>query len=308
MTSYLIRRLIQLPIALIGLTFAVFILLSFSGDPATLLMPDDASEADVQRMRERLGLDQPVLYQYWRFLVGAVQGDFGTSFRLHEPAFDAVMRFFPATLELALASLLIGTLIALPLGFLAAVKRGTLIDTVATVFSVLGQSMPVFWIGIMAMLVFSVMLGWLPTSGRGGGDLMHLILPAGVLGWYISAYLTRFVRATILETLSEPYIRTARAKGLPERIVLFRHAFRNAQVPLLTIWGLEIGSLLTGTVVVETVFAWPGLGRAVVMAVGSRDYPVVLAAVTVFGVTYIVINFLIDIAYHWIDPRIRDEG
>ena len=300
--------MVQLPISLIGLTFSVFILLSFSGDPATLLMPDEASAGDIERFRERLGLNKPVLHQYWLFLRGAVVGDFGMSFRLHEPAFDAVIRFLPATIELAVASLIIGTLIALPLGFLAAVKRGSFIDTVATVFSVLGQSMPVFWIAIMAMLLFSVVLGWLPSAGRGDGDFLHLVMPAGVLGWYMSAYMTRFVRVTILETLNEPYIRTARAKGLPERMVLINHAFRNAQVPLLTIWGLEIGSLLTGTVVIETVFAWPGLGRAVVVAVGSRDYPVVLAAVTIFGVTYITVNFLIDLAYHWIDPRIREEN
>jgi ABC-type dipeptide/oligopeptide/nickel transport system permease component len=305
MTMYILRRLVQLPLSLLGLTFAVFILMSFSGDPATLLMPDDSTPEEIARLRTKLGLDQPVLYQYWLFLTNAMQGDFGESFRLHEPALLAVVRYFPATLELAAASLAIGTAIAVPLGFVAAIKRGSTIDAAATVLSVLGQSMPVFWIGILGMLLFSITLGWLPAAGR--GSVFHLILPAGVLGWYISAYMTRFVRSTMLETLNENYVRTARAKGLPERIVLFKHAFKNAQVPLLTIWGLEIGSLLTGTVVIETVFAWPGMGRAAVAAVGGRDYPVVLAAVSLFGMTYVVINFMIDLAYHWIDPRIREE-
>ncbi len=306
MLRYLVNRLfVQLPISLLGLTLIIFIFMTVSGDPATLMMPEDASPAEVEALRRTLGVDRPVIEQYGRFVWNALHGDFGMSFRNREPAFDVILRFFPATLELAGAALLIGTLISLPLGTLAAVKRGSIIDTVATFISVLGQSMPVFWLGILAILAFALTLGWLPVSGR--GTIWHLIMPACVLGWYINAYMTRFVRSTMLETLNENYIRTARAKGMPERIVIFRHAFKNAQVPLLTIWGLEAGSLLTGTVVIETVFAWPGLGRAAVIAVTARDYPVVLASAIMFGMTYILINLIIDLAYHWIDPRIREQ-
>lgn len=279
--------------------------MSISGDPATLLLPEDATEEDVQEMRKKLGVDRPLAEQYGKFLYNAVQGDFGTSFRMREPAFDVIMRFYPATLQLAAFAIVIATLISIPLGTLAAVKRGTFIDTVATFISVLGQSAPVFWVGMLAMLVFSMTLFWLPAAGR--GTFAHIILPGGVLGWYMNAFMTRFVRSNMLEILNQNYIRTARAKGLPERTVIFRHAFKSAQVPLLTIFGLEAGALLTGTVVIETVFAWPGLGRAAIYAVNGRDYPVVMASVIMFGVTYIVINFLIDVAYHFIDPRIREE-
>lgn len=306
MLKYLVNRLlIQLPISLLGLTLVIFLFMTVSGDPATLMMPEDASPEQIEALRVKLGVDKPVLEQYGHFVVNALHGEFGTSFRNREPAFDVILRHYPATLELAAAALLIGTLISLPLGTLAAIKRGSSIDAAAMTVSVLGQSMPVFWIGILAILLFALTLGWLPVSGRGG--LSHLIMPACVLGWYINAFMTRFVRSTMLETLNESYIRTARAKGLPERVVLFRHAFKNAQVPLLTIWGLEAGSLLTGTVVIETVFAWPGLGRAAVIAVTARDYPVVLASAIIFGLTYILINLAIDLAYHWIDPRIREQ-
>lgn len=305
MLKYLIKRCLQLPLAIIGLTLIVFLFMSISGDPATLLLPEDATEEDVQEMRKKLGVDRPLAEQYGKFLYNAVQGDFGTSFRMREPAFDVIMRFYPATLQLAAFAIVIATLISIPLGTLAAVKRGTFIDTVATFISVLGQSAPVFWVGMLAMLVFSMTLFWLPAAGR--GTFAHIILPGGVLGWYMNAFMTRFVRSNMLEILNQNYIRTARAKGLPERTVIFRHAFKSAQVPLLTIFGLEAGALLTGTVVIETVFAWPGLGRAAIYAVNGRDYPVVMASVIMFGVTYIVINFLIDVAYHFIDPRIREE-
>jgi len=303
--KYLAKRCLQLPLAIIGLTLIVFLFMSISGDPATLLLPEDASEEDVQMMRKKLGVDRPLYEQYGKFLYNAVQGDFGTSFRMREPAFDVILRFYPATLQLAAAAIVIATLISIPLGTLAAVKRGSIIDTIATFVSVLGQAAPVFWVGMLAMLLFSMTLYWLPVAGR--GSFAHIILPGGVLGWYMNAFMTRFVRSNMLEILNQNYIRTARAKGLPERTVIFRHAFKNAQVPLLTIFGLEAGALLTGTVVIETVFAWPGLGRAAIYAVNGRDYPVVMASVIMFGFTYIIINFLIDVAYHWIDPRIREE-
>ena len=305
MLTYLVKRLFQVPISLIGLTLIVFLILNVSGDPADMLLPEDSMPEEAELLRKKMGLDRPLYIQYLAFLGNAATGEFGMSFRMREPAFDVIMRFFPATLELAFASLVIATCISLPLGTWAAVKRGTIIDTIASSISVLGQSAPVFWVGILAILFFSLTLFWLPPSGR--GSFQQLIMPACVLGWYMNAFMTRFVRSNMLEILNENYIRTARAKGLPERTVIFKHAFKNAQVPLLTIFGLEMGALLTGTVVIETVFAWPGLGRAAILAVSARDFPVVMASVILFGVTYIAINLVIDVAYHWIDPRIREE-
>lgn len=305
MLKYMAMRLLQLPVSLLGLTLVVFIFVNVSGDPATLLLPEDSMPEEAEMLRAKMGLDRPLIERYGLFVINALQGDFGMSFRKREPAFDVILRQYPATLELAVASLLIATLISIPLGTAAAVKRGSFIDAAASFISVLGQGAPVFWVGILAILLFSLRLFWLPPGGRGGWR--HLVLPAGVLGWYMNAYMMRFVRSNMLEVLNQDYIRTARAKGLPERLVIFRHAFKNAQIPLLTLFGIEAGSLLSGAVVIETVFAWPGLGRAAIYAVTARDYPVVMASVIVFGFTYIIINFVIDVAYHWIDPRIRVE-
>ena len=216
---------------------------------------------------------------------------------------EVVLDALPATLELALAALVVATLISIPLGVLAAIRREGPIDMAATVIAVLGQSMPVFWLGIILIMIFSVMLQWFPVSGRGG--FAALVLPALTLGWYMNAIMTRLTRTAMLEVLSEPYIRTARAKGLPERRVVLRHGLRNALIPIVTIWGLQAGTMLTGTVVTETVFSWPGVGRASIYAVLGRDYPVVLASIAVFTLIFVVINLLIDVAYLIIDPRIR---
>lgn len=303
MLRLLLIRLAQVPIVIVVVSFIVFAFLNASGDPVRMLLPIEANEADVEAMRVALGLDRPMLVRYWDFLVNALQGDFGMSLRARQPAIDIVLQALPATLELAFTALVFATLVSIPLGILAAVRRNGVIDAIATAASVLGQSMPVFWLGILLIMVFSVQLGWLPASGR--GHWTAIILPALALGWYMNALMSRMTRTAMLEVLTQPFIRTARAKGLPERMVVMKHAFGNARIPILTIWGLQAGAMLTGTVITETVFSWPGLGRASIYALQGRDYPVVLASIALFTVIFLVINLLVDLAYFWLDPRIR---
>lgn len=303
MLRLLLVRLVQIPAIIIAMSLLVFIFLNASGDPAQLLMPTGATERDIEEMRRALGLDRPLYVQYWTFLSNALQGDFGTSLRSRQPAMDTVLAALPATLELAFAAIIISTAISIPLGIAAAVKRNSPIDTIATVVAVLGQSMPVFWLGILLILLFSVTLNWLPVSGR--GSWQSLVLPAVTLGWYMNALMTRLTRSAMVEVLNEPYIRTARAKGMPMRTIIFKHAFRNARIPILTIWGLQAGTMLTGTFVTETVFAWPGLGRASIHAVLGRDFPVVMASIAIFTLIFVFINLIVDLAYYALDPRIR---
>ena len=305
MLRLILMRLIQVPLVILAMSLLVFVFLNASGDPVLLLLPFDASPEDVEEMRKALGLDKPLMVRYGIFLWDAIHGDFGVSLRSHQPALNIVLDALPATIELALAAMLVATVISIPLGITAAVKRGGTIDMTATVVSVLGQSMPVFWLGILLIMLFSVILHWFPVSGRGG--ISSLILPAVALGWYMNALMTRMTRTAMLEVLSEPYILTARAKGLPERLVIMKHAFRNARVPIITIWGLQAGTMLTGTVVTETVFSWPGLGRASIYAVAGRDYPVVLASIALFTLIFVTINLVIDLAYFVFDPRIRQN-
>jgi peptide/nickel transport system permease protein len=303
MLRLLLIRLAQIPIVIVVVSFVVFAFLNASGDPVRMLLPIEANDADVEAMRVALGLDRPMLVRYWEFLVNAVQGDFGMSIRARQPAIDIVLQALPATLELAVTALFFATLISIPLGIVSAVRRNGVVDTLATAASVLGQSMPVFWLGIILIMIFSVKLGWLPASGR--GQWTAIILPAVALGWYMNALMSRMTRTAMLEVLGQPFIRTARAKGLPERMIVMKHAFGNARIPILTIWGLQAGAMLTGTVITETVFSWPGLGRASIYALQGRDYPVVLASIALFTVIFLVINLLVDIAYFWLDPRIR---
>lgn len=303
MLRLIMFRLLQVPIVIVAVSFVVFMFLNASGDPVRMLLPIEASDADVQAMREALGLDRPLMVRYVDFLFNALQGDFGTSLRAQRPAMDVVLDALPATLELAGAALLLATAISLPLGILAAVRRNGLIDWIATTVSVLGQSMPIFWLGILMILVFSVHLGWLPASGR--GHWTAIIMPAVALGWYMNALMARMTRTAMVEVLNQPYVRTARAKGLSPRRVVLKHAFGNARIPILTVWGLQAGAMLTGTVITETVFSWPGLGRASIYALQSRDYPVVLASIALFTLIFLVINLLVDLAYFLLDPRVR---
>ncbi len=303
MNSYLLRRLWQSVLVLFGVSVVVFLILHLTGDPAALLLPPDATAEDVARFRKSMGFDDPVVVQYVRFLKGALRGDFGESLRHGEPAMGLVVERMPATFELAGAGLLLALCLAIPAGIISAVKRNTLVDYVSTVVALLGQAMPTFWLGIMLILVFSVRLNWLPSSGR--GDLQHLILPAITLGLFTTARITRLTRSGMLEVLGQDYIRTARAKGVSEPPVVWKHALKNASIPIVTIVGIELGTVLGGSVITETIFAWPGVGRLSVQAIFNRDYPVVQAAVFLLASTFVIVNLLVDVVYTYLDPRIR---
>jgi ABC-type dipeptide/oligopeptide/nickel transport system permease component len=273
---YLARRLAQALLVLLGVSFIVFFILYLTGDPALILLPPDASAEDVQKFRETMGFNDPFVVQYGRFLAGALRGDFGQSVRHGEPAFNLVVERMPATFELAGAALLV---------------------------ALLGQSMPTFWLGIMLILVFSVQFNLLPSSGR--GSLEHLVLPAITLGLFTTARITRLTRSGMLEVLSQDYIRTARAKGVSDPPVVWKHALKNAAIPIVTIVGIELGTLLGGSVITETIFAWPGVGRLSVQAIYNRDYPVVQAAVFLLSSTFVLVNLVVDVVYTYLDPRIR---
>ena len=303
MKSYILRRLWQAVLVLFGVSVVVFAILHLTGDPAALLLPPDATAEDIARFRKAMGFDDPWIVQYGRFLTGAIQGNFGESLRHGEPAMPLVLERLPATLQLAGAGLLLALCLAVPAGIVSAVKRNTVVDYFSTVVALLGQAMPTFWLGIMLILVFSVHFNWLPSSGR--GDLRHLVLPAVTLGLFTTARITRLTRSGMLEVLGQDYIRTARAKGVSEQPVVWKHALKNASIPIVTIVGIELGTLLGGSVITETIFAWPGVGRLSVQAIFNRDYPVVQAAVFILASTFVVVNFLVDLAYTWLDPRIR---
>jgi ABC-type dipeptide/oligopeptide/nickel transport system permease component len=303
MTSYLLRRGWQSLLVLFGVSVVVFLILHLTGDPALLLLPPDATAEDVAKFRHDMGFDDPVAVQYMRFLKGALQGDFGQSVRHGEPALGLVLERLPATFELAGAGLLLALCLAIPAGIISAVRRNTLVDYVSTVVALVGQAMPTFWLGIMLILVFSVRFNWLPSSGR--GDLEHLILPAVTLGLFTTARITRLTRSGMLEVLGQDYIRTARAKGVSEPPIVWKHALKNASIPIVTIVGIELGTLLGGSVITETIFAWPGVGRLSVQAIFNRDYPVVQAAVFLLASTFVIVNFLVDVVYTYLDPRIR---
>jgi len=303
MRAYVARRLAQSLLVLLGVSFVVFFILHLTGDPALVLLPPDATAEDIREFREAMGFNDPFLVQYGRFLAGALRGDFGRSVRHDEPAFDLVAERMPATLELAGAALLIALALAIPAGIVSAVRRNTALDYVSTVVALLGQSMPTFWLGIMLILVFSVRLNLLPSSGR--GTLEHLILPAITLGLFTTARITRLTRSGMLEVLNQDYIRTARAKGVGGPPVVWKHALKNAAIPIVTIVGIELGTLLGGSVITETIFAWPGVGRLSVQAIYNRDYPVVQAAVFLLSTTFVLVNLVVDMLYTYLDPRIR---
>jgi peptide/nickel transport system permease protein len=267
------------------------------------LLPPDATAEDIREFRTRMGFNDPFIVQYGRFLAGALRGDFGQSVRHGEPAFHLVVERLPATFELSGAALLVALLLAIPAGVVSAVRRNTVVDYVATVVALLGQSMPTFWLGIMLILVFSVQFNVLPSSGR--GDLVHLVLPALTLGLFTTARITRLTRSGMLEVLNQDYIRTARAKGVSGRPIVWKHAFKNAAIPVVTIVGIELGTLLGGSVITETIFAWPGVGRLSVQAIYNRDYPVVQAAVFLLASTFVLVNLVVDLLYTYLDPRIR---
>ncbi len=305
MKKHLIRRFFQTFLVLLGVSIVTFAILHLTGDPTALLLPQEATAEDRARFRHEMGFDDPLIVQYGRFLKGALRGDFGLSFRHNQPALQLVWDRMPATVQLTLAAMLISVSIAVPIGILSAVKRNSLLDHVGMVIALLGQSMPVFWLGIMLILVFGVKLRLLPAFGMGGID--HLILPALTLGMFTMARTARLTRSEMLEILGQEYIRTARAKGVPPWSVILRHALKNAAIPIVTVIGLEMGTLLGGAIITETIFAWPGVGRLTVQAIYNRDFPVVQAAVFTLACIFVLINFVVDILYTYLDPRVRYE-
>lgn len=303
MKKYLLRRFLQMIPVLFIITFVVFVLVYLAGDPVSLMLPEDASEADREALREALGLNEPFVYQYFHFIGDLITGNFGTSFRYNQEALPLVLERLPATFELAAASMLVAIIIAIPLGIYSAKKRNSFIDLFITGGSVLGKAMPNFWLGIMLILLLAVNYQLFPVSGR--GSVMHMVLPAITLGTGIAAEMTRLIRSSMLEILNQDYIRTAKSKGASEMSVVFKHAFRNSLIPVVTIMGLQMSHLVSGALITETVFSWPGLGLLLVQAVNGRDMAVVQAAVFVIAILVIVVNLLTDIVYRVLDPRIN---
>jgi peptide/nickel transport system permease protein len=303
LSRFLLRRAIQAIGIVVGVVLVTFLLLHLTGDPVGMLLPADATEAERARIVRLFGFDEPLPIQFGRFAAGALRGDFGTSIRQDEPALGLVLERLPATLELTFAAMGIAVLVAVPAGIVSAARRGTLLDQGAMLIALVGQSVPNFWLGIMLILVFAVGLGWLPPFGRGG--LANLVLPAVTLSMYSMARTARLIRSGMIEVLSQDYIRTAHAKGLAERPVLMRHALKNALIPAVTVLGLDVAHLLGGAVITETIFAWPGVGRLIVSAIYARDYPIVQAGVFVVAIGYTAITLLVDVAYAWLNPRVR---
>ncbi|MEY4094183.1 MAG: hypothetical protein RLZZ53_1382 [Acidobacteriota bacterium] len=306
MLRYVIRRVLLAVPVLLGVATLVFSLIHLvPGDPAQAMLGDGAAPQDVIELRKNLGLDQPLLTQYVTFLRHAITGDLGTSFRTGQPVTTMIAERVPATAELAIAAMIVAVLLAIPLGVVAAVWRGTAVDYGAMTFALAGVSIPNFWLGPLLAIVFAVELGWLPVSGR--GTLAHLVLPAVSLGLALAALLARMTRASLLDELSELYVRAARARGVSRASAVTSHALRNSFVPLLTIIALQFGAVLTGAVITETIFAWPGIGRLLIQSIGFRDYPMVQGCILVIAVTYVTVNLMTDLMYGVLDPRIRLE-
>jgi peptide/nickel transport system permease protein len=300
---YLLQRLLFFLPTLWGALTLVFLLIHLiPGDPIEVMLGETASVADKEELRRSLGLDQPLTLQYWHFLTGVLSGDLGSS--LYEPSSvsDLIRARLPATLELTLCAMAVAVMISFPFATLAAVKKGSWIDRGALLFSLFGLSLPNFWLGPLLMIIFSIQLGWTPVSGRGGLD--HLFLPSLTLGMGMAAILIRMLRASLLQTVSADYIRSARAKGLSEKTIWLKHTLRNALLPVITIVSLQFGSLLAGSIITETIFSWPGIGRMTVQAIQTRDYPLVQGCVLMIAMSYLLVNLLTDIFYHWVDPRI----
>ncbi len=306
MGRFLARRLVLTIPVLIGVATLVFSLIHLiPGDPAQAMLGEAAPQADVEELRQRLGLDRPLFEQYGLFLRGLTKGDLGTSLRTGLPVTDQIVERMPATFELAAAAMLIAIVFSMPLGIAAAVRRGTAIDHAAMTVSLAGVSVPNFWLGPLLAILFAVELGWLPVSGR--GTWAHLVLPAVSLGAALAAILARMTRATMLEELREPYVQAARARGVSRSRAVLRHAFRNSLIPIVTLIGLQFGAVLTGAVITETIFAWPGIGRLLIQSIGFRDYPLVQGCILLIALTYVGVNLVTDMLYGVLDPRIRYE-
>ncbi|HSB78221.1 MAG TPA: ABC transporter permease [Candidatus Methylomirabilis sp.] len=305
MQRYILKRLAQTLVTIWIVTLVVFMLTRITGDPVDLLLSPDASAEDRAVARKAWGLDQPVYIQYWRYVSGMMRGDFGTSIKWDEPTLNIFLERFGATAQLATFAMVVSATFGISIGVLSAKAPGGKIDTFGRAWALAGQSMPTFWVGIMLILIFAVWLRVLPTSGTGG--FRNLILPGFTLGWYSMAAFTRLARSAMLNVLDSEYIKMCRIKGLPERLVVWKHAVKNASLPILTLFGVQFVQFLSGSLVTETVFAWPGVGRLAVWSVYSRDYPVVQTIVVIVSSGYLFVNLFIDILYAYIDPRIRYE-
>lgn len=302
MRRYVVNRVAQTLLTLLGISVIVFGLARLTGDPVKIMAPPEASTEDIEHLRATLGLSQPLPVQYWRFISRAIKGDFGDSIRWQQPAIGIILERFPATMLLAATSMLFGLVVALPVGVASAACRGTMIDRVGTVIALLGQSMPTFWLGILLILGLALYLPLFPTSGI--GTPAHLVLPSITLGGFVAASIMRVTRSAMLDVLGADYIRTARSKGLAERLVILKHALSNAAVPILTITTLQAATILRGAVVTETVFAWPGVGKIAVDAVYARDFPLVQAAVLFMAAVFTCVNLVTDLLYVRLDPRV----
>ena len=302
MTRYLVKRIWHTLFVMIGISLISFFFIHLSGDPVMLMLPTDASKQEIEKMRQQLGFNDPLPVQYLRFVSRGVRGDFGESLYYHIPAMTLILERLPASLELAVTAMIIAFVVSVPIGILSAIRRGSALDMGSMLAALFGLSMPHFWLGIMLILLFSVKLGWLPTSGRGG--LAHLVMPSVALGLSLMALFARLTRSVMLEVLGLDYIRTARAKGLRELWVIGKHALKNALVPLVTVAGMQFGFLIGGTVIIETVFAWPGVGRLVVQSILNRDYPLVQASVLILAFIFVAMNLLVDLFYIYLNPQI----
>jgi ABC-type dipeptide/oligopeptide/nickel transport system permease component len=305
MIRFLVSRLLQMIGVFVIISMIVFMLLVLTGDPIELLLPPAADINQVEALRTQLGLDQPWYVQYAKFVRSALRGDLGTSFYFHEPAVRLVLQRLPASLELVIWTMIVSTVIAIPLGVVAATGRGSWLDRAVLVGSLVGISAPTFWIGIVLIALFVVALGWLPSSGRGSWE--HLVLPVVTLAFYRVALFIRLIRAGMLDVLGQDYIRTARAKGLFERLVIYRHALKNTLIPFITIGGIQMGGLIAFAIVTEKIFAWPGMGRLLLTSIERLDYPIVVAYAIVTAALFVVINLTVDVLYALVDPRIRYE-
>ncbi|HAS80369.1 MAG TPA: peptide ABC transporter [Fusobacteriaceae bacterium] len=306
MHKYIFKRILLLIPVLLGVSFLVFSIMSFTpGDPAQLILGESAPKAAVAALREEMGLNDPFLIQYGKFVLNAIQGDFGRSYTSGREVFGEIFQRFPNTLILAIIGVVIAILIGIPVGIISATKQYSIVDSISMIAALLGVAMPNFWLGLMLILFFSVGLGWLPSGGFGGWK--SLILPSITLGTGAAAIITRMTRSSMLEVIRQDYIRTARAKGVSEKKVINKHALKNALIPVITVIGLQFGYLLGGAVLTETVYSWPGVGRMMVEAIRSKDTPVVLAAVLFLATTFSIVNLFVDILYGFIDPRVKSQ-
>jgi ABC-type dipeptide/oligopeptide/nickel transport system permease component len=303
MRDYVLEKLGHTAVVAFAVLTLVFVILHLTGDPVMMLLPPNPSREEIEALTRNLGLDQPLPVQYWRFLVKLSRGDFGTSLQHQQAAMPLVLERLPASMLLAVTALGLAVALALPLGIIAAAKRGTAFDYLAVGLAALGQSAPIFWTGLMLMLVLAVTLKLLPTTGY--GTWRHLVMPALTLASYPMAAMARLVRSGMLEVLDADYVRTARAKGLRERAIVLKHALKNAAMPIVTVVGLQFGLLLGGAIVCEMIFAWPGVGRLMIFAIYNRDFPLVEAAVFVMAMVFVVGNLLVDLCYAWLDPRVK---